>query len=175
MQLARTRSLFFIAFLACAAVLGGAVFLRHAVSPAPCPLCMIQRGLMLVCAVICLAAAIHKPGLLGWRLYSGMLLLISLSGAAIAARQVWLQESPPENLASCLENLRYLLDTQPFTKVVYLILIGGAGCAEITWTLFGISLPEWSLLAFSGISLFALCYLLIEFRRPGSMDTGITD
>lgn len=29
-------------------------------------------------------------------------------------------------------------------------------CAEITWSLFGITLPEWSLLAFTGIALLPL-------------------
>lgn len=175
MHLARTRSLFFLAFLACALMAGVAVALQDAVGSTPCPLCLVQRALMLACSAICLIAAVHVPGRQGWRVYSGVLAFIALIGAATAARQVWLQDSPPEDLAACLENLQHLLNTQSFAKVVYLMLIGEAGCSEITWTLFGISLPEWSLLAFSGISLFAFYYLFIEFRRFGSMDPGLPD
>jgi disulfide bond formation protein DsbB len=175
MHLVRSRSLFFLAFLACASILGAAVYLQRVIGSAPCPLCVIQRVLLSGCSGVLLAAALHKPGIVGWRVYSGCLLALALTGAAVAARQVWLQESPPENTASCLANLQYVLDTQPYFKVVYLILTGGAGCSEITWTLFGISLPEWSLLAFSGVSVFALYYLLIEFRRCRSMDTGMPD
>ena len=40
-------------------------------------------------------------------------------------------------------------------------LLGDAAfCAEVTWTLFGISLPEWSLLAFVGLAMIALYVLL---------------
>src|SRR5690606_41928925 len=44
-----------------------------------------------------------------------------------------------------------------------LMLHGSADCAKISWTLFGISLPEWSLLAFIGMILFSL-YLLLRRR-----------
>ena len=43
-----------------------------------------------------------------------------------------------------------------------LVFHGTADCAEVTWTLFGLSVPEWSLLAFVGMALFALFQL---FRR----------
>ncbi len=175
MHLARTRALFLLAFLACASILGAAVYLERVVGSAPCPLCSVQRVLLLICAGLCLVAAMHTPGRLGWRIYSGVLLLVALVGAATAGRQVWLQASPPENLAACLDNLQQLLDTSPYVKVLALIVAGSAGCSEITWSLFGISMPEWSLLAFSGMCLFALYFFFIEFRRFGSMDMGMLD
>lgn len=175
MHLARTRSLFFLAFFACALIVGAAVYLERVVGSFPCPLCLAQRALLLTCSGVCLVAALHAPGTLGWRLYSGCLLFLSLCGAALAGRQVWLQASPPDNPAVCLLNLQYLLDTQPWLKVLAMIFAGKAGCSEITWSLFGISLPEWSLLAFSGVSLFALYYLFIEFCRFRSIDIGSVD
>ena len=175
MQLARTRSLFFLAFIACALIVGATAYLAQVVGATPCPLCFMQRACLLACAIVFLIAAIHYPRQRGWRVYSGILLLFGLTGAAVAARQVWLQQLPPDDLASCLLNLQYLLDTQPYLKVIAMILAGSAGCSQITWTLFGISLPEWSLLAFAGVSLFALYYLFIEFRRFGSMDLGVDD
>lgn len=175
MHLARTRSLFFLVFFACALIVGAVIYLQRVVGSAPCPLCFAQRILMLTCSGICLIAALHVPGAIGWRVYSAILLFVSLIGAALAGRQVWLQATPPENPAACLVNLQYLLDTQPWLKVLALIFAGHAGCSEITWSLFGISLPEWSLLAFAGISLFALYYLFIEFRRFRSMEVGSAD
>ncbi|WP_110948794.1 disulfide bond formation protein B [Pseudomonas bohemica] len=175
MHLARTRSLFFLVFFACALIVGAVIYLQRVVGSAPCPLCFAQRILMLTCSGICLIAALHGPGAIGWRVYSAILLFVSLIGAALAGRQVWLQATPPENPAACLVNLQYLLDTQPWLKVLALIFAGHAGCSEITWSLFGISLPEWSLLAFAGISLFALYYLFIEFRRFRSMEVGSAD
>jgi disulfide bond formation protein DsbB len=175
MQLARTRSLFFLAFLACASIVAATVYLDPVVDAAPCPMCVLQRVLMALSAGVCLLAALHAPAKPGWRIYAGILLLLTMLGASVAARQVWLQASPPENMAACLENLYYLLDTQTYVKVLTMVLAGSAGCSEINWSLFGISLPEWSLLAFSGFCLFALYYLFIEFRRAGSMDAGSPD
>jgi disulfide bond formation protein DsbB len=175
MHLARTRSLFFLAFLACASITGAVVYLGFTLTFAPCPLCALQRALLMTFAGVCLIAACHAPARTGWRIYSATLLLLSLIGASVAARQVWLQASPPENMSACLENLHYLLDTQPYAKVLSLVLAGNAGCSEITWSLFGISLPEWSLLAFSGMSLFALYCLFIKFRRFGPMESGSSD
>ena len=41
-----------------------------------------------------------------------------------------------------------------------LVLHGSADCAEVNWTLLGMSIPEWSLLAFAGMVLFAGYQLL---------------
>lgn len=175
MHLARTRSLFLLAFFACALIVGVAIYLEPVVGSRPCPLCFAQRVLMLTCAAICLVAALHAATMLGWRVYAGGLLFVSLTGASLAGRQVWLQASPPENPDACLTHLQYLLDHQPWLKVLAMVLAGHAGCSEITWSIFGISLPEWSLLAFAGVSLFALYYLFIEFRPFRSMDMGAAD
>ena len=175
MQLARTRSLFFLAFIACALIVGATAYLAQVVGAAPCPLCFMQRTCLLGCAAVFLIAAAHAPHPRGWQVYASILLLFGLTGAAVAARQVWLQQAPPEDIVSCLANLQHLIETQPYVKVIAMTLAGSAGCSQITWTLFGISLPEWSLLAFAGVTLFALYYLFIEFRRFGSMDLGVDD
>lgn len=175
MHLARTRSLFFLAFFACVSIVGAAIYLEHVVVFAPCPLCLVQRVLYGLFAAVCLIAAAHSPQRRGWRRYSAALVMFSLAGMATAARQVWLQASPREDIASCLGNLQNMLDTMPFLRVIGESLAGHADCSEITWSLFGISIPEWSLLAFSGLSLFALYYLIIEFRQSGSMDIGVPD
>jgi disulfide bond formation protein DsbB len=175
MHLARLRTLFFLASNACASFLGAGIYLEYHLGPSLNPLCLLQRCLYAAYGVICLLAVVHAPGKRGWRAYSGGLLLIAASGAAIAGRQVFLQASPPEDMASCLANLHYLVDTQPYLKVLILVLQGNAGCSEINWSLFGLSIPEWSLLAFTGLSLFALYFLLIDFMRFRSMDADVRD
>lgn len=175
MQLVRIRFLFFLAFIACALIVGATAYLARVASVSPCPLCFMQRVIMLMCAATFLIASVHSPHKFGWRFYSSVVLFLAVAGAAIAARQVWLQATPPEDPVACAQTLRHLLDTQPFIKVVALILADLAGCSEITWTLFGISLPEWSLLAFTGICVFALYCLFVEFRGFGSMNLGHDD
>ena len=87
-------------------------------------------------------------------------MLFAAAGAGIAGRQIWLQSVPADELPACLPSLDYMLEALPFQEIVGLLLHGTAECAKISWTLFGMSIPEWSLLAFVGMLLLALYQLL---------------
>lgn len=160
MALANPRTLFLLAFLGCLALMGGALYLEHAVGLNPCPLCIVQRVFVILFALVCLLAAIHGPQRLGRRVYAGLALLFALGGAGTAARQVWLQSVPADELEACLPGLEYMLEAFPLQEIVSKVFHGTADCAEVTWTLFGLSVPEWSLLAFVGMILFGLFQLL---------------
>ncbi|MCY1408829.1 Disulfide bond formation protein B [compost metagenome] len=162
MNLASPRSLFFLAFLACAAMLGTGYYLQYAIGLEPCPLCIVQRIFFALAGLFSLLAAIHGPQPRGRRIYAVLVLLSSLGGAFTAARQVWLQTLPHDQLPSCLPPLDYMLETMPFAETLRQIFHGSADCAEVTWTLLSLSIPEWSLLAFVAFALFALYQL---FRR----------
>lgn len=160
MSLARPRSLFALAFLGCVALMGGALYLEHVVGLEPCPLCVLQRIFVIAFAVVCLIGAIHGPGRIGTRVYSVFALLFAAGGAATAARQIWLQTVPADQLPACLPSLEYMMEALPFQEIIRVVLHGSADCAEVNWTLFGMSIPEWSLLAFVGMIGFALLQLL---------------
>lgn len=156
MALANPRSLFLLAFLGCLALMGGALYLEHVVGLNPCPLCIVQRIFVMLFAIVCLIAAIHAPARTGRRVYAVLALLCAAGGAGTAARQVWLQSVPADQLEACLPSLEFMMEALPLQDIVSLVFHGTADCAEVTWTLFGLSLPEWSLLAFVGMALFAL-------------------
>lgn len=160
MSLASPRSLFLLAFLTCVAIMGGALYLEHALGLEPCPLCIVQRVFVIAFGIVCLIAAMHGPERAGRRVYAALALLFAAGGAASAGRQVWLQTVPADQLPACLPSLDYMMEALPFQDIVKLMLHGTADCAEVTWTLFGMSIPEWSLLAFAGCILFALYQLL---------------
>ncbi|MFZ6048282.1 disulfide bond formation protein B [Pseudomonas sp. CR3202] len=160
MSLASPRSLFLLAFLACVAVMGGALYLEHALGLEPCPLCIVQRIFIIAFGIVCLIAALHGPERTGQRVYAVLTLLFAAGGAATAGRQVWLQSVPADQLPACLPSLDYMMEALPFQDIVKLMLHGTADCAEVTWTLFGMSIPEWSLLAFAGCIFFSLYQLL---------------
>ncbi|WP_339488901.1 disulfide bond formation protein B [Pseudomonas sp. EL_65y_Pfl2_R95] len=162
MSLASPRSLFLFAFLGCVALMGGALYLEHVVGLEPCPLCILQRIAVIAFGVFCLIAAIHGPGRTGQRVYAFLALLSALIGAGTAARQIWLQSVPADQLPACLPSLEYMMDALPFQEIIRVVLHGSADCAEVNWTLFGMSIPEWSLLAFIGMIIFTLLQL---FRR----------
>lgn len=158
MYLARSRPLFLLAFIACASVIGAAAYLEYSATLTPCPLCLVQRGLMSVFGLIALAAFIQAPRKVGWRIYSSLLLVCALAGASAAGRQVWLQSGPAEGIA-CVSTPDTLIEAMPFFKIIAGMFNGEVDCLEVTWTLLGMSLPEWSLLAFAGMIGFAVYQL----------------
>ncbi|MFC3607635.1 disulfide bond formation protein B [Stutzerimonas tarimensis] len=162
MALASTRSTFFIGFLGCLAIIAGALYLEHVVGLAPCPLCIVQRIAVMGFGLVCLVAALHAPARLGRRVYAVIALLFAVSGGATAWRQIWLQSVPADQLPSCLPSLDYMMEALPFQEIVRLVLHGTAECAEVGWTLFGLSIPEWSLMVF--LAMIAACGWQL-FRR----------
>lgn len=160
MALANPRTLFLLAFLGCLALMGGALYLEHVVGLAPCPLCIVQRVFVMLFGLVCLIAAVHNPQRGGRRGYAALGLLMAAAGAGTAARQVWLQGVPADQLEACLPSLEFMMQALPLQEIVSLVFHGTADCAEVTWTLFGLSVPEWSLLAFAAMILFSLFQLL---------------
>lgn len=160
---ASSRTLFSVAFLGTVLIMLGALYLEHGVGLEPCPLCILQRLAVIGFGLVCLVAALHGPARAGQRVYAALALLMAGAGAGVAGRQIWLQQVPADELPACLPSLDYMLEALPFRDVLSLMLHGSADCAKITWTLFGISIPEWSLLAFVGMLLFS-GYLLLRRR-----------
>lgn len=162
------RSVFLFGFVLAALAIAVALYLEHALGLAPCPLCIVQRICVMGFGLICLIGACHNPARRGVRYYAAAALLFSLLGGAVAWRQIWLQTQPPESLPSCLPSLEYMLEALPFQEIVRLFLHGTADCAEVHWTLLNLSIPEWSLLFFIGLTLAALGPLF--YRRFGRSD-----
>ncbi|POD75086.1 disulfide bond formation protein DsbB [Pseudomonas syringae group genomosp. 3] len=165
MYLARTRFLFFLAFLACALIFSTALYLQQAFALDPCVLCLLQRAAIVGCGLLALTATCHAPGQVGWRRYSLGLLLIALAGVGTSGAQVWLQTASVDQLIPFIARLEHLMGLLSLDTCVDRLRSDAMLCAEITWSLFGITLPEWSLLAFTGIALLPLYPLLSEFSH----------
>lgn len=141
-------------------------FLQRYMGLSPCPLCIFQRIGLMVMGAFALIAALFNPKAIGTRL---ILWLGSLAGigwaTVVAARHVWLQHLPADQVPSCGPGLDYWLDTLPILQVFKEVFSGSGECATIDWTLMGLSIPEQSLIFFS---LLLLIHMLILWRivRP---------
>jgi len=141
--------LVFLGIAAVAAIsMAIAFYLEHQLELAPCPLCMTQRAFVVLTGVIALLAALHNPAGWGRRLYGGLCTLTCVTGGAVAARHVWLQHLPAEEVPACGPSLEYMLDTLPFSETISLVMMGDGNCAETVWTLLGFSIPEQTLALF---------------------------
>ena len=159
-----TRTIYLAIFIACISLLGFGLYLEHVKGIEPCPLCILQRIAYLSIALIALIAAIHGPGLLMNRIYSGLMILAALCGAGVAIRQVWLQHLPPDQVPECGPGLEYMLDSFPFAEALKLVLTGSGECAEVLWTFLGFSIPEWSLVCFIFLIVVSIILILGKTR-----------
>lgn len=148
MSLAPSRSLFLLAFLAGALTLGASFYLEYAALLRPCFLCQVQRILVAAFTLINLVAAIHGPKRSGIYVYWLGSMGCAVLGAITAIRQVLLQNTPPEQLPTCWPGLQYMIENLSLREALTLIFKGTVDCVEINWTLFDLSIPEWSLLFF---------------------------
>jgi len=160
------RLLNLLGFLGCVFGLLFALYLQHFRGYEPCPFCIFQRVAMLATGLVFLAAAIHGPKAWGQWIYVLLSSLAALVGAGIAARHVWLQSLPPDQVPACGPTLDYLLDMMPLQEVVATVLKGDGNCAKIDAQWLGISLPGWTLISFIGFVVYAvLTPILPKFLR----------
>lgn len=117
----------------------------------PCPLCLTQRVFVIGCGVFTLLAALHNPGPPGRRVYAAVAGLFALGGGAVAARHVWIQHLPADQVPACGPSLEYMLEVFPFSQTLKTVLMGDGNCHDVLWTFLGLSIPEQSLLLFSAL------------------------
>jgi|TARA_Y100000310_G_scaffold266519_1_gene278054 disulfide bond formation protein DsbB len=152
MTLPPARIINWVLFVGCILLMSVALFFQHVLGLEPCILCITQRVMVISFGLLALIAALHNPGTAGIRVYGGLMTLTAMMGGAIAIRQLWLQSLPADQVPACGPSLEYLLDVFPLTEVLEKVLLGDGNCAEVLWTLFGISIPGWTLVAFVGLA-----------------------
>ena len=145
-----------LGFLACAGLLGFALYLQYYEYQDPCPLCLLQRIVYIALMAVFLAAAVHGPGRTGAMVYGGLLFLTAAIGAAIATRHVWLQHLPPDKVPECGPSLEFTLRKYPLFQALEKVLGGTGQCAEAGWKFLGLTIAGWSLVWFVLLALFAL-------------------
>ncbi len=137
-----------------------ALYLEHVKGLDPCPLCVFQRVGLMAMGIFALIAFLHNPASnLMKRMYAFLATLSIGWSVGVAARHVWLQTLPPDQVPSCGPGLNYLIDALPLKTVLNEVLTGSGECAAIDWTFLGQSLPVWSLVFFSVLLLICLWQL----------------
>jgi protein dithiol:quinone oxidoreductase len=142
-----------------------ALYLEHVQGLEPCPLCVFQRLGLIALGFFSLIALIHNPKSNGLkRSYAFLGTLGILWSAGVAARHVWLQHLPPDQVPSCGPGLDYLVDVLPLKSVLEQVLTGSGECAVIDWTFLGQSLPVWSFVFFSVLTLVSVWQLFRKYK-----------
>ena len=151
MTLPNRRLLNLAGFLACAGMMGFALYAQYVLLLDPCPLCVFQRIATILTGLVFLVAAAHNPGRFGSRIYAGLLVLTAGFGVGVASWHVYLQNLPADKVPSCGPGFEYIMSNFAVFDALGMIFKGSGECAEVSWRLLGLSMPSWVIIGLGGL------------------------
>lgn len=159
------RTRYLLGFLACAGLIGYALYVQFVERLMPCAFCILQRIAFAALGVVFLVGALHSPQSPGGRKAYGVLAaLAALAGIAISGRHVMVQLNPPP-VSMCSGGLDFMVAMNGWPGAIRKVLTASGDCSNIDWTLLGLTMPMWSLLWFVMLGAWALW---TAFGRKGS-------
>ena len=158
-QLLTPRGLFAATGATAVGLVAGGLVLAHTMNLAACPLCILQRMLYLLLGIEAIAAW-FLAGARATRLAAALLMAATaLTGAGIAAYQTWLQRFAKG--VSCTADQPWWEHFVNWAGSQWPLLFEASGlCSEAGWKFLGLSIAEWSLIAFSAMSIAMLAAML---------------
>ncbi len=151
MTLPNKRLLNLAGFLACAGMMGFALYAQHVLLLDPCPLCVFQRIATIALGLVFLAAASHNPGQLGSRVYGTLVFVTAGFGVAVATWHVRLQNMPADEVPGCGPGFEYIMDNFALFDALSMIFKGSGECADVVWRMLGLSMPSWVIIGLGGL------------------------
>ena len=151
--LQETRVVLTLILLACIGLIATAFYMEYQLGLEPCPMCIVQRIAVALAGAMALIGILHNKR---DKFYLGFTAFFSAAGGASAIRHLYLQSLPPDRVPSCGPDLNYLLDNNFVSDALVQLFIGDGNCAEVMWSLLGISIPGWVLICCAGIFLLSL-------------------
>ncbi|NJD35531.1 MAG: disulfide bond formation protein B [Betaproteobacteria bacterium] len=157
------RNLFAITGLAAAGLVGGGLILAHTLNLAACPLCILQRMLYLLLVIESIAAWLLTGSTpertLPRRLAAFAMAATASTGVVIASYQTWLQRFAKG--ASCTADQPWWEHFVNWAGSQWPLMFEASGlCSEAGWKFLGLSIAEWSLVAFTAMTIAMLAAML---------------
>ena len=139
-----------------AVLFGSALYLQYVLRQDPCPLCMVQRVIFIAIGVLFFIAALHNAKRAGAKIYSVLIALVALTGVGVASRHIWIQHLPADQVPACGPGLDFMLKHFPMSDVLQELMHGSGECAAKGWTFLTLGIPEWSLVWYVLLGVFAV-------------------
>jgi disulfide bond formation protein DsbB len=139
----------------CALGLATGLFVQHVLGYEPCSLCVLQRLGFLLILVAAVPLALLSSRRLATSALAAVVVAAAVLGLGVAGYQVWLQAFPPL-VTACGAGIGAYLEGWPFEAALRWVLDAQGDCARSSFTLVGLSLPQWGLVAFAFLTVAAL-------------------
>jgi protein dithiol:quinone oxidoreductase len=155
------RVAYLLGFLICIALLGYALYAEQYLGLAPCNLCILQRVAFVWMALWFVIGGLHAPRAGGRRIYAALVVPGACAGIWVAARQLWLQSLPLDQVPACGAGFDMLLaqlraHAIPLSQFMTVMLRGSGDCARVTWRFLGLSMAGWTLIWYILLGVWAL-------------------
>lgn len=142
-------------FFFCLISLAYAYYQQYEIGLEPCALCIFQRFAMMALALTFLFAALHHR----WHpMHMLLQLLAGGAGIALAARHIWIQGLPADQVPECGPGIEYIIEKGGWGEAFLKAFKGTGDCASIDWTFVGLSMPMWVLIMFIGMAVLSIVF-----------------
>lgn len=154
-----------VAATGCASLLlvAFAVALTHLLELNPCPLCIFQRVIDIALGVLLLGAAAAGGAARFVRAALALALALASGGIAVAGYQSWLQWSPPQLSCGPAGQGPIELSVAWLGEQIPWLFLATGACESTELSILGLSLANWSLVAYVGFA--ALIVVLLRAHR----------
>lgn len=149
-------------FFTCFGLVGLALWMQVHYELEPCPLCITQRIFFMALGVAFLLGAFAKPSSWFQKTTTFLQVIAALGGAGWAARHWYIQANKETMIADCGVGFEYMFQNFPLEKALSLLFQGTGDCAEISWTLWGLTIPQFALIAFITYAIYAVWLVVIN-------------
>ena len=145
------------------------LYLQNVVGLNPCPMCVVTRYCLVLVALSALVGTLfstckaHAVSLV-------CVLLFSLCGAFVSARQSWLQWYPPE-FASCGRDFYGMIEQLPLSRAIPQLFSGDGDCSHIDWTFLGGSIANWAFVCFAALIVTSTAWLFTLYQNRSKCKT----
>ena len=160
-RLVTPRGLIAATGLAAVGLVAGGLVLANTLNLAACPLCILQRMLYLLLGLEAVAAWLLAGATrttLARRAAALVMAATALTGAGIATYQTWLQRFAKG--VSCTADQPWWEAFVNWAGSQWPLMFEASGlCSEAGWKFLGLSIAEWSLIAFTSMTIAMLVAL----------------
>lgn len=146
---------FVLVLIAASGLAIASVGMTHFMNLAACPLCILQRMLHIVLALVAGLGLALAAAPLARRVVAATMLLLAGTGGFIAAYQSWLQRFAVQTNCSANQPWWERLVYWAGEQAPWLFESNGL-CTDPAWKFLDLSLAEWSFFAFAGFAVVSL-------------------